>query len=163
VQDAVDTLVRGGAIARDFALPEAEAAYGVFLKGGLSAIELRSFLDRELPEWLDQLDPVIAPAVRSAETLSALDYLGCLSECWHPDCDGEKARRPLRAQGRTRDPHVLAPGAPSFRVGWLRWEHVEWKTARLRCIAPRAQSTGFHSLAPGAPGGAGEEGALVTL
>src|SRR6478672_4761940 len=32
---------------------------------------------------------------------------GCLSECWHPDCDGEKARRPLRAQGRTRDPHVL--------------------------------------------------------
>ena len=31
--------------------------------------------DRELPEWLDQLDPVIAPAVRSAESLSALDYL----------------------------------------------------------------------------------------
>ena len=29
----------------------------------------------------------------------------------------------------------------------LRWEHVEWKTARLRCIAPRAQPTGFHSLA----------------
>ena len=47
----------------------------VFLAGGLSAVELRSFLDRELPEWLDQLDPVIAPAVRSAESLSALDYL----------------------------------------------------------------------------------------
>ncbi len=75
VQDAVDTLFRAGAIARDFKLPEAEAAYDVFLAGGLSAIELRSFLDRELPEWLDQLDPVIAPAVRSAESLSALDYL----------------------------------------------------------------------------------------
>jgi len=75
VQDAVDTLVRAGAIARDFALPEAEAAYGVFLKGGLSAIELCSFLDRELPEWLDQLDPVIAPAVRNAESLSAREYL----------------------------------------------------------------------------------------
>jgi aspartyl-tRNA(Asn)/glutamyl-tRNA(Gln) amidotransferase subunit A len=47
----------------------------VFLAGGLSAVELRSFLDRELPEWLDQLDPVIAPAVRSAESLRALDYL----------------------------------------------------------------------------------------
>jgi aspartyl-tRNA(Asn)/glutamyl-tRNA(Gln) amidotransferase subunit A len=75
VRDAVDTLVRAGAIARDFTLPEAEAAYGVFLEGGLSAIELRSFLDRELPEWLDQLDPVIAPAVRNAESLSAREYL----------------------------------------------------------------------------------------
>jgi aspartyl-tRNA(Asn)/glutamyl-tRNA(Gln) amidotransferase subunit A len=82
-QDAVDTLVRAGAIARDFALPEAEAAYDVFLAGGLSAIELRSFLDRELPEWLDQLDPVIAPAVRNAESLSALDYLARVARLAH--------------------------------------------------------------------------------
>jgi aspartyl-tRNA(Asn)/glutamyl-tRNA(Gln) amidotransferase subunit A len=75
VQEAVDALVRAGAVTRDFTLPEAEAAYGVFLDGGLSAIELRSFLDRELPEWLDQLDPVIAPAVRNAESLSAREYL----------------------------------------------------------------------------------------
>jgi aspartyl-tRNA(Asn)/glutamyl-tRNA(Gln) amidotransferase subunit A len=74
VQEAVDALVRAGAVARDFTLPEAEAAYGVFLDGGLSAIELRSFLD-QLPEWLDQLDPVIAPAVRNAESLSAREYL----------------------------------------------------------------------------------------
>ena len=63
-QEAVGALVRAGAVACDFKLPEAEAAYDVFLAGGLSAIELRSFLDRELPEWLNQLDPVIAPAVR---------------------------------------------------------------------------------------------------
>jgi len=74
-QEAVDALVRAGAVACDFKLPEAEAAYDVFLAGGLSAIELRSFLDRELPEWLDQLDPVIAPAVRNAESLSAREYL----------------------------------------------------------------------------------------
>ena len=75
VQDAVDALIRAGAVARDFTLPEAEAAYSVFLEGGLSAVELRGFLDRELPEWLDQLDPVIAPAVRNAESLSAREYL----------------------------------------------------------------------------------------
>src|SRR6185295_11166369 len=46
-----------------------------FLDGGVSAIELRSFLDRELAEWLDQLDPMIAPAVRNAEGLSAREYL----------------------------------------------------------------------------------------
>ena len=64
VQEAVNALVQAGAIARQFFLPEAEAAYALFLEGGLSAIELRSFLDRELPDWLGQLDPVIAPAVR---------------------------------------------------------------------------------------------------
>ena len=75
VQEAVNELVQAGAIAHNFTLSEAEAAYAVFLEGGLSAIELRSFLDQELPDWLGQLDPVIAPAVRNAEALSARDYL----------------------------------------------------------------------------------------
>jgi aspartyl-tRNA(Asn)/glutamyl-tRNA(Gln) amidotransferase subunit A len=79
VQEAVGALARAGAVVRDLTLPEAEAAYAVFLEGGLSAIELRSFLDRELPEWLDQLDPVIAPAVRNAENLSAREYLARIS------------------------------------------------------------------------------------
>jgi len=52
IKCTVDALVRAGAIAREFTLPEAEAAYAVFLEGGLSAIELRSFLDQELPDWL---------------------------------------------------------------------------------------------------------------
>jgi len=75
VQQAIDALVNAGARPRDLILPETEAAYGVFLAGGLSAIELRSFLDRELPEWLDQLDSLIAPAVRNADSLTARDYL----------------------------------------------------------------------------------------
>lgn len=75
VEEAVDALVCAGAVKHDVTVPEVEAAYTVFLEGGLSAIELRSFLDRELPDWLNQLDPVIAPAVRGAESLSARDYL----------------------------------------------------------------------------------------
>ena len=75
VDEAVNALARAGAVVREFTLPEAEAAYAVFLQGSLSAIELRSFLDRELPDWLAQLDPVIAPAVGNAESLSARDYL----------------------------------------------------------------------------------------
>ena len=69
-----------GAIARQFFLPEAEAAYALFLEGGLTAIELRSFLDREPPDWLGQLDPVIAPAVHNAEALSARDYLARIAQ-----------------------------------------------------------------------------------
>src|SRR5215813_10177091 len=75
IKCTVDALVRAGAIAREFTLPEAEAAYAVFLEGGVSAIELRSFLDQELPEWLAQLDPIMASAVRGAEALVARDYL----------------------------------------------------------------------------------------
>ena len=91
VQEAVDTLVQAGAVARDEALPQAEEAYAAFLEGGLSAIELRSFLDQELPDWLEQLDPVIAPAVRNAETLSARDYLARIAR--------------LRAMARSAAPH----------------------------------------------------------
>jgi hypothetical protein len=36
-------------------------------------------LDRGLPGWLAQLDPVIAPAVRNAESVSATDYLARLA------------------------------------------------------------------------------------
>ncbi len=94
VQEAVDALVRAGAVAREFTLPEAEAVYAVFLEGGLSAIELRSFLDQELPDWLGQLDAVIAPAVRNAESLSARDYLARIAR--------------LRALARTAAPRLHA-------------------------------------------------------
>jgi aspartyl-tRNA(Asn)/glutamyl-tRNA(Gln) amidotransferase subunit A len=69
-----------GAILRPMTLPEATEAYAVFLEGGLSAIELRSFLDRELPDWLDQLDPIMAPAVRGAESWGATEYLARLGQ-----------------------------------------------------------------------------------
>ena len=95
-QEAVDALVRAGAVACEFELPEAEAAYDVFLAGGLSAIELRSFLDRELPEWLNQLDPVIAPAIRSAESLSALEHFGACRAACRPRAGGGGAARYCR-------------------------------------------------------------------
>jgi aspartyl-tRNA(Asn)/glutamyl-tRNA(Gln) amidotransferase subunit A len=77
-KDALDVLARAGARLRDMTLTEMVDAYAVFLEGGLSGIELRSFLDQELPEWLAQLDPMIAPGVLNAETLSARDYLSRL-------------------------------------------------------------------------------------
>jgi aspartyl-tRNA(Asn)/glutamyl-tRNA(Gln) amidotransferase subunit A len=94
VQEAVKALERAGAIARELTLPEAEGAYAVFLEGGPSAIELRSFLDQELPDWLAQLDPVIAPAIRNAETLSAKDYLARIAQ--------------IRALARTAAPRLDA-------------------------------------------------------
>ncbi|HUB97964.1 MAG TPA: amidase [Stellaceae bacterium] len=75
---AIDALAAKGALVRTVGLPEARAAYDIFLEGGFSAIELRVFLDQELPQWLGELDPIMAQAVRGAEALSARDYLARL-------------------------------------------------------------------------------------
>jgi aspartyl-tRNA(Asn)/glutamyl-tRNA(Gln) amidotransferase subunit A len=75
VQRAIDTLARAGAVVKEKPLPEARETFAVFLEGGVSGIELRTFLDRELPDWLATIDPVIAPALKYAENLSAREYL----------------------------------------------------------------------------------------
>jgi aspartyl-tRNA(Asn)/glutamyl-tRNA(Gln) amidotransferase subunit A len=75
VRAAIEKLARAGAVVKEKPLPEAREAYAVFSEGGVSAIELRAFLDRELPDWLATIDPVNAPALKNAEILSARDYL----------------------------------------------------------------------------------------
>jgi aspartyl-tRNA(Asn)/glutamyl-tRNA(Gln) amidotransferase subunit A len=79
VRAAIEKLTRAGAVLKEMPLPEAREAYAVFCEGGVSAIELRAFLDRELPDWLATIDPVNAPALKNAENLSAREYLSrCL-------------------------------------------------------------------------------------
>jgi aspartyl-tRNA(Asn)/glutamyl-tRNA(Gln) amidotransferase subunit A len=89
-REAVDALARSGAALRQTTLHQASDAYAVFLEGGVSAIELRSFLDQDLPDWLEQLDPVMAPAVRSAEALGAREYLARL---WRLQSLARRARQ----------------------------------------------------------------------
>jgi Asp-tRNA(Asn)/Glu-tRNA(Gln) amidotransferase A subunit family amidase len=119
LEEAVKALVQAGAVAREFTLPEAETGYAVFLEGGLSAIELRSFLDRELPDWLDHLDPVIAPAVRNADGRTAWRRAS------RPD-SGRPARR--RCTG--------------FRDGWLVNEVLSRPMRDRRAVARYAGLTG---------------------
>jgi aspartyl-tRNA(Asn)/glutamyl-tRNA(Gln) amidotransferase subunit A len=78
VEGAIDRLTRAGAVLVDAALPEAQEAFAVFSEGGVSAIELRAFLDRELPDWLVTVDPVNVPALKNAENLTAREYLARL-------------------------------------------------------------------------------------
>src|SRR3954471_24734321 len=75
VRRAIDSLARAGAIVKDASLLEAREAFAIFVAGGVSGIELRAFLDRELPDWLATIDPVNAPALRNAENLPAREYL----------------------------------------------------------------------------------------
>jgi aspartyl-tRNA(Asn)/glutamyl-tRNA(Gln) amidotransferase subunit A len=72
---AIDQLGRAGAIVKEAALPEAQEAYAVFCEGGISAVELRAFLDHELADWIATIDPVNAPPVKAAGSVPARDYL----------------------------------------------------------------------------------------
>ena len=72
---ALEQLARAGAIVKEAAFPEAREAYAVFCEGGVSAIELRAFLDHELPDWIATIDPVNAPPVKAAASIPARDYL----------------------------------------------------------------------------------------
>jgi aspartyl-tRNA(Asn)/glutamyl-tRNA(Gln) amidotransferase subunit A len=75
VRAAIEELARAGAVVKEQPFPEAREAVAVCSEGGVSAIELRAFLDRELPDWLKTIDPVNAPALKNVETLSAREYL----------------------------------------------------------------------------------------
>jgi aspartyl-tRNA(Asn)/glutamyl-tRNA(Gln) amidotransferase subunit A len=75
VRGAIAALARAGAVVVDQPVPEAREAFAVFSEGGFSAIELRAFLDSELPDWLVTIDPVNVPALKNAENLSAREYL----------------------------------------------------------------------------------------
>ena len=66
---ALDRLTRAGARLVTKTVPEFTAAYQVFCDGGVSAIELRRFLDRELPEWVATIDPINAPVIAHAATI----------------------------------------------------------------------------------------------
>lgn len=78
VKAALDALGGKGARLAEVSFPEAKEAFAVFCDGGVSGIELRAFLDHELPDWLATIDPVNAPAVKNAANLSARDYLARL-------------------------------------------------------------------------------------
>lgn len=73
VQSAIGELGGAGAKVVTCEMPETTEAYSLFRAGGLAASELKQFLQTELPEWLDLLDPVVrlrlanCPDVDSAE------------------------------------------------------------------------------------------------
>ncbi len=76
VHGALDELVRKGARARPLDLPSLDEANRIFRKGGLAAVELYDFLQAELPEWLETIDPNVRHRMAEARNLPAHEYLG---------------------------------------------------------------------------------------
>lgn len=56
VTDALARLEKAGATIVDADFPEAETGFDLLCNSGIPAMELRRFIDAELPEWLESMD-----------------------------------------------------------------------------------------------------------
>jgi aspartyl-tRNA(Asn)/glutamyl-tRNA(Gln) amidotransferase subunit A len=75
VDEALLLAEADGARVVDTALPGASEVFETYLKGGIVAPELYSFLSAELSDWLETLDPRVRRRMEAGKTLPAWEYL----------------------------------------------------------------------------------------
>ncbi|PMR74019.1 amidase [Billgrantia endophytica] len=75
VQYAIGQLEAAGARLVPLELPDTDEAYALFQQGGLAAAELAAFLNTELPDMIETLDPNVAARVRAADDMPAWEYV----------------------------------------------------------------------------------------
>ena len=75
VQDTLRDLEGAGAVLVRLTLPGCDEVFDIFRQGGLAAPELRAWLDRNGPERIERLDPVVRLRVAGADAISAPEYL----------------------------------------------------------------------------------------
>ena len=78
VRDALAELEAAGAVLREVAMPEWDEAGLAYLSGGLVPPECIEFLERELPEWADVLDPTVGKRLEAARHTPAVAYVRIL-------------------------------------------------------------------------------------
>ena len=80
VRDALADLEAAGARLSDVKSSESRELEKAFTAGQILMPELFSFLEAELPEWIEQLEPRLAKRAKHMEDLTAIDYL--TSKSW---------------------------------------------------------------------------------
>jgi aspartyl-tRNA(Asn)/glutamyl-tRNA(Gln) amidotransferase subunit A len=75
VEEALQLAATAGAARNDLALPGVAEVYELYHRGGIVSAELYSFLSRELPEWIETLDPRVRKRMEAGSALPAWDYL----------------------------------------------------------------------------------------
>ncbi|GHA87980.1 amidase [Modicisalibacter luteus] len=75
VQEAIRQLEAAGARIVTLDLPRTDEAYQLFQLGGLAASELAAFLNTELPDMMDSLDPNVAARIKAADDIAAWEYV----------------------------------------------------------------------------------------
>lgn len=95
VRTALCELEARGAVLKEVEMPEWDQAGISYLSGKLVPPECIEFLERELPEWAEILDPAVGARLRDARDTLAIDYVRVLrlrhrlSELVHRQMDTE--------------------------------------------------------------------------
>lgn len=79
IAEAVETAMRdlesAGARLRPLELPGCDEAWELLRQGGVAAIEIAAFLNAELPEAINALDPVVATRIAAADAQPGWEYV----------------------------------------------------------------------------------------
>ncbi len=75
VEEGLRLAAVAGAVRSDLVLPGAAEVYELYHRGGIVSAELYSFLSRDLPEWIETLDPRVRKRMEAGSALPAWDYL----------------------------------------------------------------------------------------
>lgn len=75
VEEAVLELEKAGARVVPLEIADVQEAYGYFKLGGLAPPELYAFLERDLPDWLESLDPNVRKRLDAGIAFPAWEYL----------------------------------------------------------------------------------------
>lgn len=74
VEEAIGELTAAGSSLTAMDLPEVDASYELFTRGGPVSIEFHRFLSTRLPEWIETLDPNVRARVGDAAQLPESEY-----------------------------------------------------------------------------------------
>ena len=74
-KSAVDALAKSGCQVVKADFPEAQLAIDLRDEGGTVSAELIEFLQSELPQWLEKLDPIIRDRIQIGGDISAIEFL----------------------------------------------------------------------------------------
>jgi len=57
-----------------------DAAHDLYMTGGIAGAECRAFLERELPEWIDTLHPIVGARLAHAPALDSAQYAASMAK-----------------------------------------------------------------------------------
>jgi aspartyl-tRNA(Asn)/glutamyl-tRNA(Gln) amidotransferase subunit A len=75
VQEALGLLEAAGARTSDLALAGSAEVYELYRSGGIVSTELYAFLSRDLPAWIETLDPRVRKRMEAGSGLLAWEYI----------------------------------------------------------------------------------------
>ena len=89
VEESLKCLEKAGAILVNVDLPEVSAAIDLLHKGNVVAPQLDEFVQSEIPQWRDHLDPVVSARIRDGADISSSEYLSRLRQLRELSCRAE--------------------------------------------------------------------------